>query len=114
MAPPIMITVVLKTVTIPSAATAATLTFFLHIDTAVTSTTTAFDTLSVQVRNLSPVPCFNLGNVLQPEPQHQLPKVFQPAQLQGADYPDILQGGVEDSTLQTSFVLDDVNLNVTQ
>src|SRR5205823_1833356 len=43
----------LQQVTIPAAATAATLTFFLHIDTAETSTSTAFDTLSVQVRNSS-------------------------------------------------------------
>src|SRR5207247_1189616 len=39
--------------TIPSNATAATLTFWLHIDTAETTTSTAFDTLAVQVRNSS-------------------------------------------------------------
>ncbi|HYY98377.1 MAG TPA: hypothetical protein VE642_07300, partial [Pyrinomonadaceae bacterium] len=39
-------------VTIPSGAT-ATLTFWLHIDTAETTTTTAFDTLRVQIRNSS-------------------------------------------------------------
>src|SRR5581483_1420180 len=40
-------------VTIPSTITTATLTFWLHIDTAETSTTTAFDTLKVQVKNTS-------------------------------------------------------------
>src|SRR5262249_15134828 len=40
-------------VTIPSNITTATLTFWLHIDTAETTTTTAFDTLQVQVRNSS-------------------------------------------------------------
>src|SRR5258708_24206554 len=38
-----------QTVTIPSTATTATLTFWLHIDTAETTTTTAFDTMKVQV-----------------------------------------------------------------
>src|SRR5207244_3169012 len=36
---------VFQDVTIPSTATSATLTFWLHIDTAETTTTTAFDTL---------------------------------------------------------------------
>src|SRR5207248_7976218 len=44
---------IVQTVTIPSTATSATLTFWLHIDTAETTTTTAFDTLNVQVRNTS-------------------------------------------------------------
>src|SRR5205085_5276389 len=42
-----------QTVTIPSTATTATLTFWLHIDSAETTTTTAFDTLQVQVLNTS-------------------------------------------------------------
>ncbi|MDE3246184.1 MAG: M4 family metallopeptidase, partial [Acidobacteriota bacterium] len=40
-----------QTISIPSAATSANLTFYLHIDTAETTTTTAYDTLKVQVRN---------------------------------------------------------------
>ncbi|HEY2168671.1 MAG TPA: hypothetical protein VGJ30_03540, partial [Candidatus Angelobacter sp.] len=42
-----------QTVTIPSTATSANLVFWLHIDTAETTTTTAFDVLSVQVLNSS-------------------------------------------------------------
>ncbi|HVG20309.1 MAG TPA: S8 family serine peptidase, partial [Blastocatellia bacterium] len=42
-----------QNVTIPSTATTATLTFWLHIDTAETTTTTAFDTMRVQVRDTS-------------------------------------------------------------
>ena len=49
---------VMQQVTIPANATAATFSFWLHIDTAETTTTTAFDTLQVQVRNSS-------GTVLQ-------------------------------------------------
>jgi hypothetical protein len=44
---------ILQTVTIPSTATSATLAFWLHIDSAETTTTTAFDTLKVQIRNTS-------------------------------------------------------------
>src|SRR5262249_23141391 len=40
-------------VTIPSATTTATLTFWLHIDTAETTTTKVYDTLSVQILNSS-------------------------------------------------------------
>ena len=43
----------LQTVSVPSTATSATLTFWLHIDTAETTTTTMFDTLKVQIRNSS-------------------------------------------------------------
>src|SRR5205823_9553123 len=40
-------------VSIASTVTSATLTFWLHIDTAETTTTTAYDTLAVQIRNSS-------------------------------------------------------------
>ncbi|HEX3146288.1 MAG TPA: hypothetical protein VHQ64_20100, partial [Pyrinomonadaceae bacterium] len=43
----------LQTVTIPANATSATLAFWLHIDTKETSTTRAYDTLKMQVRNSS-------------------------------------------------------------
>jgi len=46
-------------VTIPSTTTTATLTFYLAIDTAETTTTTAFDTLKVQIRNWQ----YRVGNV---------------------------------------------------
>src|SRR5690242_17815510 len=42
-----------QTVTIPSGRTSATLQYYLHIDTAETTTTTAYDTLKVQVTNTS-------------------------------------------------------------
>lgn len=105
---------VLQTVTIPSAATAATLTFWLHIDTAETSTTTAFDKLTVQVRNssgtvLSTLATFSNLNHATGYSQ----KSFNLLSFKGQTI-QIFFSGVEDSTLQTSFVLDDVNLNVTQ
>jgi subtilase family serine protease len=101
-----------QTVTIPSGKSAATLQFYLHIDTAETTTTTAYDTLKVQVysstgtllstlatySNLNKgtgytVKSFNLGAY-----------IGQTVQIKFT--------GSEDSSLQTSFVLDDVTLNV--
>ena len=104
----------LQQVTISSTATAATLTFFLHIDTAETTTSTAFDTLTVQVRNssgtvLSTLATFSNLNHNTGYAQ----KSFNLLSFKGQTI-QIFFKGVEDSTLQTSFVLDDVNLNVTQ
>src|SRR5215467_11154092 len=105
---------VLQTVTIPSTATAATLTFFLHIDTAETSTTTAFDTLTVQVRNTSGTVLSTLATYsnLNKATGYQQ-KSFNLLGFKGQTI-QIFFKGVEDFTLQTSFVLDDVTLNVTQ
>jgi hypothetical protein len=105
---------VLQQVTVPAAATAATLTFFLHIDTAETSTTTAFDKLTVQIRNssgtvLSTLATFSNLNHATGYSQ----KSFNLLSFKGQTI-QIFFKGVEDSTLQTSFVVDDVNLNVTQ
>ncbi|HET9365182.1 MAG TPA: hypothetical protein VFP71_09270 [Candidatus Angelobacter sp.] len=105
---------VLQTVSIPAGATAATLTFFLHIDSAETSTTTAFDTLTVQVRNSSGTVLSTLAtysNLNKASGYSQ--KSFSLTSFKGQTI-QIFFKGVEDSTLQTSFVLDDVNLNVTQ
>lgn len=101
-----------QTVAVPSTATTATLTFWLHIDTAETSTTTAFDTLTVQVRDTS-------GNVLQTlatfsnlnaatgYQQH----TFDLSSYIGKSIQIFMQGA-EDFELQTSFVVDDVTLTV--
>jgi hypothetical protein len=105
---------VMQQVTIPSTATAATLTFWLHIDTAETSTTTAFDTLTVQVRNSSGTVLSTLAtfsNLNHNTGYSQ--KSFNLLSFKGQTI-QIFFKGVEDFTLQTSFVLDDVNLNVTQ
>jgi hypothetical protein len=104
----------LQQVTISSTATAATLTFFLHIDTAETSTTTAFDTLTVQVRNSSGTVLSTLAtfsNLNHNTGYSQ--KSFNLLSFKGQTI-QIFFKGAEDSTLQTSFVVDDVNLNVTQ
>src|SRR6478736_7428016 len=93
---------VLQQVTIPSTATAATLTFFLHIDTAETSTTTAFDTLSVQVRNSSGTVLSTLATFsnLNHATGYQQ-KSFNLLSFKGQTI-QILFTGTEDFTLQTS------------
>ena len=101
-----------QTVTIPAGKTSATLTFWLHIDTAETTTTTAFDTLKVQVLNTGGTVLATLGtfsnlNHATGYQQHS----FSMNSFIGQTVV-IKFTGTEDTSLQTSFVLDDVNLNV--
>jgi hypothetical protein len=104
----------LQQVTIPAGATTATLSFFLHIDSAETTTSTAFDTLTVQIRNSSGTVLSTLATYsnLNKATGYQQ-KTFSLTNFKGQTI-QIFFKGVEDSTLQTSFVLDDVTLNVTQ
>ena len=101
-----------QTVTIPSTATSATLTFWLHIDTAETTTTTAFDTLQVQVLNTSGTVLATLGTFsnLNHAAGYQQ-RSFSMNSFIGQTV-QIRFLGKEDVSLQTSFVIDDVNLNV--
>jgi len=101
-----------QTVSIPSTATSATLTFWLHIDTAETTTTTAFDVLSIQVLNSSNTVLATLGtfsNLNKAAGYSQ--KSFSVLSFKGQTV-KIRFLGTEDSSLQTSFVIDDVALNV--
>jgi hypothetical protein len=101
-----------QTVSIPAGKTSATLTFWLHIDTAETTTTTAFDTLRVQVLNTSGTVLATLGtfsNLNHAAGYSQ--KSFSMNSFIGQTV-IIRFTGTEDSSLQTSFVLDDINLNV--
>jgi hypothetical protein len=101
-----------QTVTIPSTATSANLVFWLHIDTAETTTTTAFDVLTVQVLNSSNTVIGTLGsfsnlNKAAGYQQH----TFSVLSFKGQTV-KIRFTGTEDTSLQTSFVLDDIALNV--
>jgi hypothetical protein len=103
---------ILQTVTIPSTATTATLAFWLHIDTAETTTTTAFDTLKVQIRNTSGTVLSTLAtysNLNHATGYSQ--KSFNVTSFKGQTV-QIFLVGTEDSSLQTSFVVDDFTLNV--
>jgi hypothetical protein len=101
-----------QTVTIPSTATSANLVFWLHIDTAETTTTTAFDKLTVQVLNSSNTVLATLGtfsnlNKAAGYQQH----TFSVLSFKGQTV-KIKFTGTEDTSLQTSFVRDDIALNV--
>ncbi len=101
-----------QTITIPSTATSATLTFWLHIDTAETTTTTAFDTLKVQVLNTSGTVLSTLATFsnLNKAAGYQQ-RTFDVTAFKGQTI-QIKFTGTEDVSLQTSFVIDDVNVNV--
>src|SRR6478609_777330 len=101
-----------QTVTIPSTAVSANLVFWLHIDTAETTTTTAFDTLKVQVLNTSGTVLATLGTFsnLNHATGYQQ-RSFSLNSFIGQTVV-IKFTGSEDPSLQTSFVLDDIALNV--
>jgi hypothetical protein len=101
-----------QTLTVPSACSAASLSFWLHVDTAETTTSTAYDTLRVQVLNgsgtvLSTLATFSNLNPVTGYVKH----TYSLAGYAGQPI-TVKFTGVEGSTLQTSFVLDDTALNV--
>jgi len=103
---------VVQTVTIPSAATAATLTFWLHIDTAETTTTSAYDTLTVQLQNSAGTVLTTLGTYSNLNANTgYVQKSFNVLAYKGQTV-KVYFKGVEDSSMQTSFVIDDVSLKV--
>jgi len=100
-------------VALDPAATAASLSFWLHIDTAETSTTTAYDTLKVQVRNASGTVLATLATYSNLNAASGFAqKTFDLAAYKGQTL-QVYLVGTEDSSAQTSFVVDDFALNVT-
>jgi hypothetical protein len=101
-----------QTVTLPSTLTTASLTFWLHIDTSETTTTTAFDTLKVQITNSSGTVLATLATYS--NLNHNtgfVQKSFDVSAYKGQTI-KVLLTGMEDSSLQTSFVVDDFALTV--
>ncbi|WP_316767315.1 hydrolase [Streptomyces sasae] len=101
-----------QSVTIPSACTTAALSFYLHIDTAETSTSTAYDTLKVQVLNssgtvLTTLATYSNLNAASGYTQRSFSLASYAGQTVTLKFT-----GAEGSTLQTSFVIDDTALNV--
>ncbi|MCA1577461.1 MAG: S8 family peptidase [Acidobacteria bacterium] len=96
-------------ITIPSTANSATLSFWLKISSAETTTTTVFDRLQVQVRNssntvLSTLATFSNLN----ETTGYTLRTFDLTAFRGQTI-RIYFLGTEDSSLQTSFVIDDTS-----
>ncbi|HEX7721555.1 MAG TPA: hypothetical protein VF397_05315 [Pyrinomonadaceae bacterium] len=103
----------LQAVTIPSTATNASLTFWLHIDTLETTTTNSYDTLKVQVRNSSGSVLATLGTYSNLNAATGFTQVSFDLGAYKGQAIQIYLVGVEDSSLKTSFVVDDFALNVT-
>ena len=91
--------------TIP-AGCAATFTFWLHIDSAETTTTTAYDKLTVKAGATTLATYSNLNKAT-----GYSQKSFNLSSFAGQTV-TISFSGAEDSSLQTSFVVDDTALTV--
>ncbi|MFF4976098.1 M4 family metallopeptidase [Streptomyces sp. NPDC001083] len=92
-----------QSVTIP-AGCKASLTFYLHIDTAETTTSTAYDKLTVTAGSTTLATYSNLNKAT-----GYAQKTFDLSSFAGTTV-TLKFSGVEDSSLQTSFVLDDTAL----
>lgn len=96
-------------ITIPSTATSVTLSFWLKITTAETTTTTAFDRLQVQVRNSSNTVLATLATFSNlNKTTGYVQRTFDLTAFKGQTV-RIYFLGTEDSSLQTSFVIDDTS-----
>ncbi|MFJ2725187.1 hydrolase [Streptomyces collinus] len=101
-----------QSVTIPAGCTTANLSFYLHVDTAETSTSTAYDTLKAQVLNsggtvLSTLATYSNLNAASGYTRRSFSLASYAGQTVTVKFT-----GTEGSTLQTSFVLDDTALDV--
>jgi PKD repeat protein len=101
-----------QTVTLPSGCTNYNLSFWLHIDTAETTTTTVYDTLKVQILNssgtvLSTLHTYSNLDHISGYAQH----TFSLSAYAGQKI-TLKFTGSEDFELQTSFVIDDTAINV--
>ena len=101
---------VYQTVTIPSTATTATLTFWLRVDSAETTTTQAYDVLRVQVRNGSNTVLGTLATYSNlNETTGYVQRTFDVSAWRGQTV-RIYFEGIEGSQVATSFLIDDVSL----
>jgi kumamolisin len=96
-------------ITIPANVTSATLSFYVRIDSAETTTSTAFDRLQVQIRNSSNTVLTTLATYsnLNKTNSYVL-KTFDLTAFKGQTI-RVYFLGTEDSSLQTSFVIDDTS-----
>jgi subtilisin family serine protease len=101
---------VTQAVTLPAGCSSYALSLWLHIDSAETTTTTAFDRLTVQVVAGSTTTLATYSNLNKAAGYSQ--KSFNLASFAGQTI-TIRLVATEDSSLQTSFVVDDTALTVT-
>ena len=101
-----------QSVTLPTGCSSYSLSFWLHIDTAETTTSVQYDKLTVQVLNSSGTVLGTLAtysNLNKAAGYSQ--KTFNLAAYAGQSI-QLKFTGTEDSSLQTSFVIDDTALNI--
>ncbi|MFB7243469.1 M1 family aminopeptidase [Streptomyces populi] len=94
-----------QSVTIPSGCSSASLTFWLHIDTTETTSSTAYDKLTAKIGSTTLATYSNLNKA-----SGYAQKTFDVSAFAGQTV-TLAFTGTEDSSLQTSFVLDDIALN---
>ncbi|MFE4553167.1 M1 family aminopeptidase [Streptomyces sp. NPDC056785] len=94
-----------QSVTIPAGCSTATLTFWLHIDTTETTTSTAYDKLTAKIGSTTLATYSNLN-----KNTGYAQKSFDVSAFAGQTV-TVAFTGTEDSSLRTSFVLDDVALD---
>jgi hypothetical protein len=94
-----------QSVTIPAGCTASTLSFFLKVVSAETTTTTAFDRLTVAVGGTTVGTFSNLN-----KGTAYVQRSFNVGSFAGRTV-TVQFTGTEDTSLQTSFVIDDTSLN---
>ncbi|MER5183545.1 hydrolase [Streptomyces sp. NPDC002896] len=100
-----------QAVTIPSGCSAA-LSFYLHIDTAETTTTTAYDTLKVQVLNSSGTVLSTLATYSNLNAATGYTRRTFDLSSYAGQAVTLKFTGTEGSVLQTSFVVDDTAIDV--
>jgi hypothetical protein len=103
---------VYQTVSIPASTPCATLTFWVRIDTAETTTTTQFDKLQVQVLNTSGTVLATLATYSNLSANSTYVQKSLSLNSWIGQTVRVRFYGTEDSSLQTSFVIDDTALNV--
>jgi xanthomonalisin len=99
-------------VAIPSGKSSAKLTYYLHIDTEETTKSTAYDKLTVQVLNASGTVLKTLATYSNLNAASGYAQASFDLSAYIGQTVTIKFTGTEDSSEATSFVLDDVNLNV--
>jgi hypothetical protein len=94
-----------QTVTIPAGCTGTSFSFWLHIDTAETTTTTAFDKLTITANGTTIATFSNLDHIA-----GYLQHTYSLGNFAGSTV-TVKFTGTEDVSLQTSFVVDDAAIN---
>ncbi len=101
-----------QSVSIPSGCKTASLSFWLHVDTAETTTTTAYDTLTVQLVNSSGTVLTTLHTYSNLDHATGYQQHSFDASAYLGQTVTLKFTGTEDYTQQTSFAIDDTALNV--